>query len=134
MDDRERKDDALDTDAYLRRIAYEETLVSSTPALLGLHVAHLMAVPFENLDIHRGRPIVLDVDALYAKIVTRRRGGFCYELNSLFAALLREAGFTVSLLSAEVARDDGSLSPPFDHLALLVETEERWLVDVGFGD
>jgi N-hydroxyarylamine O-acetyltransferase len=124
----------MDADAYLRRIAYEGTLVPTTPTLHALHVAHLMTVPFENLDIHLGRPIVLEEQALLAKIVTRRRGGFCYELNGLFAALLRQAGFTVHLLSAEVGRDDGSFSPPFDHLALLVETGERWLVDVGFGD
>jgi N-hydroxyarylamine O-acetyltransferase len=91
-------------------------------------------VPFENLDIHLGRPIVLDEEALFAKIVARRRGGFCYELNGSFAALLRRTGFAVTLLSAAVAHDEGGFGPPFDHLSLLVETEERWLVDVGFGD
>jgi len=77
---------------------------------------------------------VLEEPDLLTKIVLRRRGGVCYELNGVFAALLRQVGFTVSLLSAEVARPDGSDTAPFDHLALLVETEERWLGDVGFGD
>jgi N-hydroxyarylamine O-acetyltransferase len=94
----------------------------------------LLAVPFENLDIHLGRPILLDQTALYDKIVTRRRGGFCYELNGLFAALLSALGFRVKLLSAGVAREEGGFGPEFDHLALLVELEESWLADVGFGD
>ena len=85
-----------------------------------MHRAHLLAVPFENLDIHLGRPISLDQDALFGKIVTRRRGGFCYELNGLFALLLRELGFEVTLLSAGVARADGGFGPEFDHLTLLV--------------
>jgi N-hydroxyarylamine O-acetyltransferase len=101
-------------------------------------------VPFENLDIHLGRPILLDEQALFDKIVTHRRGGFCYELNGLFALLLRELGFDVTLLAAGVARADGSFGPEFDHLTLLVRipTEElernhqppAWLADVGFGD
>jgi N-hydroxyarylamine O-acetyltransferase len=66
--------------------------------------------------------------------VARRRGGFCYEANGLFAALLRALGFDVSMLSAEVARGNGQFSPPFDHMALMVNLEKRWLVDVGFGD
>jgi N-hydroxyarylamine O-acetyltransferase len=67
-------------------------------------------------------------------VVTRRRGGFCYELNGLFAALLRDLGFRVTMLSAEVARQAGGFSPPYDHLALRVDLEEPWLVDVGFGE
>jgi N-hydroxyarylamine O-acetyltransferase len=68
------------------------------------------------------------------KVVERRRGGFCYELNGLFAALLRALGFQVAMLSARVARADGTFSPDFDHMALAVTLEERWLADVGFGD
>jgi N-hydroxyarylamine O-acetyltransferase len=91
-------------------------------------------VPFENLSIHVGQPIVLTEDALFEKIVVRRRGGFCYELNGLFAALLRALGFEVDLLAAGVARADGGFGPDFDHVALAVTLGERWLVDVGFGD
>jgi N-hydroxyarylamine O-acetyltransferase len=71
---------------------------------------------------------------LFDKIVGHRRGGFCYELNGLFAALLRALGFKVTMLSAAVARDETSYGPAFDHMTLMVELAERWLVDVGFGD
>jgi N-hydroxyarylamine O-acetyltransferase len=91
-------------------------------------------VPFENLDIHLGRPIVLEDDALFDKIVERRRGGFCYELNGLFCRLLRELGFTVEKLSAGVANEEGGFDPYFDHMALLVQLDRPWLADVGFGD
>lgn len=128
----------MDVDAYLRRIGYDGPRDASAGALRSLHRVHMLAVPFENLDIHLGRPIALDQAALFEKIVGRRRGGFCYELNGLFAALLRELGFGVTLLAAAVARGDGQFGPEFDHMALLVEapgqTPERWLADVGFGD
>jgi N-hydroxyarylamine O-acetyltransferase len=91
-------------------------------------------VPFENLDIHLSRVITLDEARSFDKIVNRRRGGFCYEMNGLFAAILRELGFDVTLLSARVAGKQGGFGPEFDHLALLVQLEERWLADVGFGD
>jgi N-hydroxyarylamine O-acetyltransferase len=100
--------------------------------LADLHLAHLIAVPFENLSIHAGERIHLDVDWLFDKIVTRRRGGFCYELNGLFAELLRALGHRVDLLAARVVRADGTLGIPFDHLCLRVD--EVWLADVGFGD
>lgn len=99
-----------------------------------MHLAHLLSVPFENLSIHRHEPIVLNDDALFEKIVRRRRGGFCYELNGLLAALLRSLGFNVTMLSAEVANNQGEFGPPFDHMTLLVTLEDRWLADVGFGD
>src|SRR4029079_10215365 len=124
----------MDLQAYLDRIGYRDSLAPTAETLRALQVAHLQTVPFENLSIHAGQPIVLDIDALFEKVVVRRRGGFCYELNGLFAALLRALGFEVDLLSAEVARADGSYSPDFDHMALAVTLAERWLVDVGFGD
>lgn len=124
----------MNVDAYLDRIRYDGPRTPSAETLRRLHVAHLRTVPFENLSIHWGEPIVLDDGALFEKIVTRRRGGFCYELNGLFAALLRELGFPVAMLSAGVARPDGTFSPEFDHMALQVDLEERWLADVGFGE
>ena len=120
--------------AYLARIGYRAKLGPTLTTLRDLHCAHLLTVPFENLDIHRGRQIVLDEALLYDKIVRRRRGGFCYELNGLFAVLLRHLGFDVTLLSAGVARAAGGFGPDYDHLALLVKLDEPWLVDVGFGD
>jgi N-hydroxyarylamine O-acetyltransferase len=124
----------LDVKAYLERIDYRGPLAPTAETLRGLHVAHLTAVPFENLSIHAPEPIVLEDGALFEKIVGRGRGGFCYEDNGLFAALLGALGFEVSMLSAEVAKSEGVFSPPFDHMALLVTLEERWLADVGFGD
>jgi N-hydroxyarylamine O-acetyltransferase len=124
----------VDIEAYLDRIAYRGPRNASLDTLRGLHRAHLLSVPFENLDIHAGRPIAFDLDLLYDKIVRRRRGGFCYELNGLFATLLGEMGFRVSLLSAGVARETGGFGPEFDHLALGIDLEGEWLADVGFGE
>lgn len=124
----------LNVPAYLDRIAYTGPVAPTIDVLRGLHRAHMLCVPFENLDIALGRKIVCDENTFIQKIVERRRGGFCYELNGAFAGLLREIGFKVTLLSARVSRDDGSESPEFDHLALRVDLAEPWLADVGFGD
>ena len=124
----------MDLDSYLRRIGYEGPREPSAATLRSLHRQHLFTVPFENLDIHLGIPIVLDLDLLYEKIVNRHRGGFCYELNGLFAALLRELGYRVELLSGRVRNPDGGFGPEFDHMLLKVQLDEPWLVDVGFGD
>jgi len=124
----------LDIDSYLDRINYHGSRVPAAETLRELQVAHLLAVPFENLSIHAKQPIVLEDDALFAKIVAGRRGGFCYECNGLFAALLRALGFEVTMLSAEVANAEGVFGPAFDHMTLMVSLDERWLVDVGFGD
>jgi N-hydroxyarylamine O-acetyltransferase len=124
----------MDTQSYLQRINYTGPLAPGAETLRLLQVAHLLTVPFENLSIHSGEPIVLDDEALFEKIVRRRRGGFCYELNGLFAALLRALGFDVTMLSAQVANAEGIFGPDFAHMTLLVTLAERWLVDVGFGD
>src|ERR1041385_1626356 len=109
-------------------------LNTDAETLRQLHIAHLRSVPFENLSIHAHQAISPNDESLFEKIVTRRRGGFCYELNGLFAALLRAIGFEVAMLSAEVANNDGTFSAPFDHMTLMVTLAERWLADVGFGD
>jgi len=124
----------LNIGAYLERINYQGSLAPTAETLRELQIAHLLAVPFENLSIHAGQPIVLEDEALFAKIVERRRGGFCYEANGLFAALLRATGFDVQMLSAGVANAEGGFGPDFDHMALMVTLDRRWLVDVGFGD
>ncbi|MBE7379973.1 MAG: arylamine N-acetyltransferase [Leptolyngbya sp. SIO1E4] len=123
----------MEVRAYLERIGYGESQAPTIETLRQLHRAHLLAVPFENLDIPLGSPIVLSLPALYDKIVCRGRGGFCYELNGLFGWLLEQLGFPVTLLSARVfnGRQPG---PEFDHLLLLIETEAGWIADVGFGD
>jgi N-hydroxyarylamine O-acetyltransferase len=125
----------MDIQAYLKRIEYEWPLNRDFETLRQLHLAHLLHVPFENLSIHAHEPIVLNDAALFEKIVTRRRGGFCYELNGLFGALLREVGFEVAMLSAQVANNQAEFSRDFDHMTLMVILDgERWLADVGFGD
>lgn len=124
----------LDVQFYLDRLDDHETPEPTAETLRRLHLAHLLTVPFENLSIHMGEPIVLETKALFDKIVRRRRGGFCYELNGLFAALLRTLGFRVDMLSAGVANSEGRFGPEFDHMTLLVHLQQRWLADVGFGD
>lgn len=125
----------MDLQAYFNRINYYGSTGANINTLHQIHRAHLLTVPFENLDIHLQRPIVLDdTRLLYDKIVTQRRGGFCYEQNGLFAEILSEMGFNVTLMEARVGSTEGDFGIQFDHLTLMVELEERWLVDVGFGD
>jgi len=120
--------------AYLKRINYSGSRDVTPETLRALQVAHLKTVPFENLSIHAGEPIVLEEEALFTKIVEQRRGGFCYECNGLFAGLLRALGFEVAMLAAGVAHREGGFGPVFDHMTLMVTMDERWLVDVGFGE
>jgi N-hydroxyarylamine O-acetyltransferase len=124
----------LDVTVYLNRIGLTESIRLDSAGLRRLQYSHLLRVPFENLDIHLGRPIQLDRSSLFRKIVVRRRGGFCYELNGLFAELLKSLEFRVTLLSARGAKREGGFGPEFDHLALRVDLDEPYLVDVGFGD
>jgi N-hydroxyarylamine O-acetyltransferase len=134
------RDDAF-VAAYLRRLelaGYESAgLEPAGPTLLRrLHLAHLRHVPFENISIHSGEPLSLEHAALADKILARNRGGFCYELNGLFADLLDHLGFDVTLFGARVWGGH-AYGPPLDHLVLSVGTtitEGRWIVDVGFGD
>jgi len=124
----------IDVSAYLARIGYSGPTTPNAETLRALHRAHMLAVPFENLDIALGRRIVVDQDVCMRKVVELRRGGFCYELNGAFAALLEALGFRVTLLSARVAREKGGEGPEFDHLTLRVDLDKPWLADVGFGD
>ena len=124
----------MDVKTYLDRIGYQGDIKADIESLRRLHHLHRLAVPFENLDIHLGRSIVLGSARLYEKIVLNRRGGFCYELNGLFAELLLELGFEVQRLSARVAKEPGGYGIPFDHMTLLVKLKQNWLADVGFGD
>jgi N-hydroxyarylamine O-acetyltransferase len=119
-------------EAYLARIGLPRPARVDAESLRELQRRHLRAVPFENLSIHLGEDIVLEEKALVEKVVDRRRGGFCYELNGAFGALLSALGYDVTCHAARVFGDD-ELGPPFDHLCLRVELAEPWLVDVGFG-
>jgi N-hydroxyarylamine O-acetyltransferase len=118
--------------AYLDRIGAEASSDLDEGRLRQLQRRHLLSVPFENLSIHLGEPIVLSQEALVDKLVHRRRGGFCYELNGGFGMLLAALGYRVTMLAARVIGRDG-LGPPYDHMALRVDLAEPWLVDVGFG-
>ena len=124
----------MDVSRYLERIEFGGAVRHDAETLRSLALAHLMTVPFENMDIHLGVPITLDLDAFYRKVVTHKRGGFCYELNGLFGTLLRRLGFTVDFLSARVLKRD-QLGPEFDHLTLRVVLDgTAYMADVGFGD
>jgi N-hydroxyarylamine O-acetyltransferase len=122
----------VDVDAYLARIGYTGAREPSDVVLADLHRAHMLAVPFENLDIHLGVENVLDPGHVFDKIVTRRRGGWCYELNGLFALLLEALGFEVTRYSAAVLVTEPP-SPDFVHLTLRVDLDRPWIADVGFG-
>src|SRR6266508_5235022 len=120
--------DQVSAEAYLGRIGANRPARADVEALGELQLRHLHTVPFENLSIHLGEEIVLREHALFGKVVARRRGGFCYELNGLFAALLRALGFEVTLLAARANGRDG-LGPLFDHLTLRVNAPEPCLAD-----
>ena len=125
----------MDTEKYLRRIGIEKSDVrANAESLKYLQRQHLLNVPFENLDIHWKRPILLDTGKFYEKIVGEKRGGFCYELNGLFNELLRHLGFETRLVSARVSDGKDAFSNEYDHLAIIVKIgESEFLTDVGFG-
>lgn len=130
--------DELDLDAYLARIGYEGgpaggELRADLPTLYAVHRAHIAAVTFENLDVALGRPVGLDVKAIEAKLVHSRRGGYCYEQNSLLAAALERIGFEVSGRGAR-NRTRGDSLLAVTHAVLVVTVDgEPWLCDAGFG-
>ncbi|USQ88272.1 arylamine N-acetyltransferase [Streptomyces phaeoluteigriseus] len=127
--------DAPLVEAYLRRLGVEYPAWPTADVLRELHLRHLRAVPFENLSVHLGEEIVLEERRLVEKVATTGRGGFCYELNGAFGALLTALGFDVTPLAGRVYGAEGRLGIPYDHLALLVRTVDagEWLADVGFG-
>ena len=130
-----RKIPKIDVERYLRRIGYDAFSLPTLDYLKKLHKNHLFAVPFENLDVHWKREIVLDIERIYDKVVIKKRGGFCYELNGLFSVLLESLGFSVRFISCRVYNDEGKESAEFDHMAIITEIEGvEYLVDVGFGE
>jgi N-hydroxyarylamine O-acetyltransferase len=120
--------------AYLDRISYSGSTAPNLEVLKALHMAHLLRVPFENLDIALGTKISLNAEHVLDKIINAARGGFCYELNYAFSQLLSALGFDLSLLAARVFNGK-NFGPAFDHLLLLVRVDgQDWIADVGFGD
>jgi N-hydroxyarylamine O-acetyltransferase len=127
----------MDRVEYLARIGVDAKEIESGVRMLDLlQRQHLLTVPFENLDIHWKRPIALEAEKFFAKIVSGGRGGFCYELNGLFNILLRDIGFQTRLVSARVfGGAENGYGPEFDHAAIIVTIGDlEYLVDVGFGD
>ena len=129
MDD----DCQVDLDAYFKRTGYSGPRQPTLAVLEQLHFAHATSIPFENLDVQLGRPISIDLPSIQAKLVKARRGGYCFEQNTLLAAVLERLGFGVTLLSARV-RLGANRVLPRTHMLLAVDAAgERWLADVGFG-
>jgi N-hydroxyarylamine O-acetyltransferase len=121
---------------YLQRLSVTLPPTPSWPALCTLVSAHLRTVPFENLDIVSGLQSELTTDGVLRKVVLQGRGGFCYELNEAFGALLAHLGFSVKRIEARVwLEPQRRFGPPFDHLALVITLPQgEFLTDVGFGD
>lgn len=125
-------DARVDVDAYLDWIGFGGTPAVDLATLTTLQRLHMTAVPFENLFITQGIHVGTDADASFDKIVRRGRGGWCFELNGAFGALLEAIGFRVTLLGAAVLLDGPNAA--IDHLTLEVMADQPYLVDVGFGD
>jgi N-hydroxyarylamine O-acetyltransferase len=122
----------MDVGRCLERIGYSGPTSTDIQTLRALQMAFLLKVPFENLDIHLGREIELLPESIHEKIISRRRGGFCYECNILFFDLLNALGFQVEYLSARMVQGT-SVGPEYDHMVILVTLEHEYLVDVGNG-
>lgn len=125
----------MDVGAYLNRIALSGPLPPTLDTLRRVHAAHLRAIPYENLDVQFGRPVTIDRPAIYDKIVNRRRGGWCYEMNGLLGWALDQLGFKVTRATGAVMREMFGEPTEGNHLVLRVELAEGvYLADVGFGD
>jgi N-hydroxyarylamine O-acetyltransferase len=121
--------------AYLARIGLDDAPAPNLAGLTTLHRAHLRAIPYENLDVQFGHPVTIEIPAIYDKLVTRRRGGWCYEMNGLFGWALGELGFDVTRTTGAVGRSERGPGSDGNHLVLKVELEEgTYIADVGFGD
>ena len=126
----------MELSTYLERTGYRDIPRPDLPTLRGLLRSHALTVPFENLDVQLGRPLTTRVEEAYEKIVSRRRGGWCYEQNGLFGWALSEIGFDVTRVAAAVMRAERGSVSEANHLALLVRmagSDDTWLADVGFG-
>lgn len=124
----------------LTRIAYTSSVLPDARTLQALHRAHLLTIPYENLDLHcePRRGLSLDVTQIYDKIVGQKRGGWCYEMNGLFAWVLREVGFDVTILGSAVGRLGNPSALEDAHILLKVialdQPNKAWIADVGFGN
>ena len=125
----------MNIDAYLARIGLDRRPPPTLEGLRQVHRAHLLAIPYENLDVQLGRPVTVERPAIYDKIVNRRRGGWCYEMNGILGWALVALGFRVTRATGAVVRALKGAFSEGNHLVLRVDLEEgAWLADVGFGD
>lgn len=124
----------MDLQAYFDRIGWRGEARCDAATLTALHRAHLLAIPYENLDVQLGRAVGLEPAAAFEKLVNRRRGGWCYEMNGLLGAALEAIGFTVTRMAGGVHRATAGDGVVGNHLVLKVELDEPWIADVGFGD
>jgi N-hydroxyarylamine O-acetyltransferase len=119
--------------AYCARLGIAGPFSPDLETLNRVHAAHCAAIPFENLDVQLAQPPSIDPDAIFAKVVYARRGGWCYEQNGVLGRALAAMGYAVTRISAGVVRNDTGLPAMGSHLALLVTLDRPWLVDGGFG-
>jgi N-hydroxyarylamine O-acetyltransferase len=124
----------MDLSAYLARIGFTGAPQPDAATLIALHRAHLRAIAYENLDVQQGVPATIDTAAAFDKLVTRGRGGWCYEMNGVLGAALAAIGFKVTRLAGAVMRETGGDAMIGNHLVLIVDLDRPWLADVGFGD
>lgn len=124
----------MNLEQYLNRINFRGVIKADLETLIELHQLHVLSIPFEDLDIHLNNPITLDLETLFEKIVSKNRGGFCYELNNLFYNLLVEIGFDCKIISSRIYDEENNLGPEFDHMSIIVKLKDQWLIDVGYGD
>jgi N-hydroxyarylamine O-acetyltransferase len=123
----------MDHGKYLKRINFTGNVFIDHQTLVNIHEHHVFQVPFENLDCYYNRVCDLEIAHVYEKVVGNRRGGFCYELNLLFAWLLNAIGFSAVIISARIL-DSGKLGPEYDHMCIHIKTDKDYLADVGYGD
>jgi N-hydroxyarylamine O-acetyltransferase len=123
----------MDRAAYFRRIGYRGPESATLAVLSNLHRAHVTTVPFENLAIHEGQRICIEVADLVQKVIHRRRGGYCFELNGLFVALLEDMGFRVERLLGRVWFMNASAPLPTHQVTRVIVEGQAFLCDVGFG-
>ena len=126
---------ALDIGGYLERIGAAAAASADLATLAAIHAGHALGIPFENLDIHRGLGISLELPDVHDKLVTRRRGGYCFEHNALLAWALDQVGFQVTRLCGRVWIGKVTEGPPpRTHMTLVVDVDgAEYLVDAGFG-
>lgn len=124
----------MNVQKYLERIGFTGSPFINEEVLIRIHEQHVTHIPFGNTDIYFKRKLSLEETKLFEKLIVHHRDGFCYELNYLFHRLLTELGFKSRMISCRIFTSEGFAGPEFDHMAVIVDLKNQWLLDVGFGD